>query len=30
VRGTENGFEVLRSYASGEKSWPQYPVEEVE
>jgi uncharacterized protein with PhoU and TrkA domain len=28
VRGTENGFEVLRSYASGERHWPQYPMKE--
>ena len=28
VRGTENGFEVLRSFASGERSWPQYPTKE--
>ncbi|HUL39699.1 MAG TPA: TrkA C-terminal domain-containing protein [Methanomassiliicoccales archaeon] len=25
VRGTENGFEVLRSYSAGERHWPQYP-----
>lgn len=25
VRGTENGYEVLRSFASGERRWPQYP-----
>ncbi|MCU0860803.1 MAG: potassium transporter TrkA [Methanomassiliicoccales archaeon] len=25
VRGTDNGFEVLRSFASGERRWPQYP-----
>jgi uncharacterized protein with PhoU and TrkA domain len=29
VRGTENGYEVLRAFASGERRWPQYPVEEV-
>lgn len=28
VRGTENGFEVLRTYAAGERRWPQYPVKE--
>jgi uncharacterized protein with PhoU and TrkA domain len=28
VRGTENGYEVLRAFASGERRWPQYPVEE--
>ncbi|MDD1746383.1 MAG: potassium transporter TrkA [Methanomassiliicoccales archaeon] len=28
VRGTENGFEVLRSYATGERNWPQYPQKE--
>lgn len=28
VRGTDNGFEVLRSYASGERHWPVYPQQE--
>jgi uncharacterized protein with PhoU and TrkA domain len=28
VRGTDNGFEVLRSFASGDRRWPQYPVKE--
>ncbi|MDD1746682.1 MAG: potassium transporter TrkA [Methanomassiliicoccales archaeon] len=28
VRGTENGFEVLRAFATGERRWPQYPVRE--
>jgi uncharacterized protein with PhoU and TrkA domain len=28
VRGTDNGFEVLRSFASGDRLWPQYPVKE--
>jgi uncharacterized protein with PhoU and TrkA domain len=28
VRGTENGFEVLRTFATGERRWPQYPVKE--
>jgi uncharacterized protein with PhoU and TrkA domain len=25
VRGTENGYEILRAFAVGEKRWPQYP-----
>jgi len=25
VRGTDNGYEVLRSFANGENLWPQYP-----
>ncbi|HSV42830.1 MAG TPA: TrkA C-terminal domain-containing protein, partial [Methanomassiliicoccales archaeon] len=29
VRGTEDGIEMLKSYASGERKWPVYP-EEVE
>jgi uncharacterized protein with PhoU and TrkA domain len=28
VRGTENGFEVLRTFATGERRWPQYPAKE--
>ncbi|MEM0449411.1 MAG: TrkA C-terminal domain-containing protein [Methanomassiliicoccales archaeon] len=28
VRGTENGYEVLKSYALGEKLWPQYSKKE--
>ncbi len=28
VRGTDNGFEVLRSFASGDRRWPQYPAKE--
>jgi uncharacterized protein with PhoU and TrkA domain len=28
VRGTDNGFEGLRSFASGDRKWPQYPVME--
>lgn len=27
VRGTDNGYEVLRNFASGERRWPQYPQE---
>ncbi len=28
VRGTDNGFEVLRSFACGDRVWPQYPAKE--
>ena len=28
VRGTEDGYEILRSYANGEERWPVYPEEE--
>jgi uncharacterized protein with PhoU and TrkA domain len=30
VRGTEDGYDVLRSYANGEENWPVYPEEEEE
>ena len=28
VRGTEDGFERLRRFASGEEEWPMYPEED--
>ncbi len=30
VRGTEDGYEVLRTYANGDENWPVYPEEETE
>jgi len=30
VRGTDDGYDVLRSYANGEENWPVYPEEEEE
>ncbi len=30
VRGTDDGYDILRSYANGEEKWPVYPDEEVE
>jgi len=30
VRGTDDGYEVLRAYANGEETWPVYPEEEAE
>lgn len=30
VRGTDDGYEVLRAYANGEENWPVYPEEEAE
>lgn len=30
VRGTEDGYEVLRSFANGDKNWPVYPENEGE
>jgi len=30
VRGTEDGFETLQKYTSGEERWPEYPAEDEE
>jgi len=30
VRGTDDGYDILRTYASGEEKWPVYPDEETE
>lgn len=30
VRGTEDGFETLKKYMSGEEKWPEYPAEDEE
>ena len=30
VRGTDDGYEVLRAYANGEENWPVYQEEEAE
>jgi len=30
VRGTDDGYEILRSFANGEEKWPVYPEEEEE
>ena len=30
VRGTDDGYDILRTHASGEEKWPVYPDEETE